>query len=134
MKTYFDIRERKIYALIDMNITHYEGYLGGWDERELKVNEINDIIKALQLLGKTVKRITISSHAYCVMDNTYYRRYPEEVINKIWNKMRNETEITIKGKRLYVFMDGYEIILPKDIYTDFDTKQLEINVYYEERR
>ena len=105
----------------------------GFSEIMVDVQAIKNIVSAIELLGKTLKKIELSSGTYLDLDTKYYKRFPEEIINKVWNQIsiwrHGGREIFIKGNRLYVKEDDYEIVLPKRMFTDYDSKELWVKFY-----
>ena len=117
-----------IYAAVDTN------------GKEVDVKQIRKIVKALELLGKTVTSIMLSEDVCCTMDTSFseckhYGRFPDAVMEKAYNQLASwlmgQTEVHIKGNRLYMNVDGYEIVLPKYMYSNFDTHELSVWIYYE---
>lgn len=127
MKMFFNGYEisRPIVAYIDVVGCEYS-------EKAVNIPQVKQIIRGLELLGKPVKKIVVDAD-YVDFDTKYYRRFPAEVINKLWNNMTarwsNGIEVTIKGNRFYTQIDGYEIVLPKEMLTDYDNNWLRVEFY-----
>ena len=125
----------EIITYLDGNeITAYIKPLVISNDLVVDVPAIKNIISAIELLGKTLKKIELKSGTYMDMDTKYYKRFPEEIINKVWNQIGiwryGGREIFIKGNRLYVKEGDYEIILPKRMFTDYDSKELWVKFYF----
>lgn len=112
--------------------TFYDGYV--YKEKAVDVPKLKNVIKALEMLGSKVKRITIDCH-FTDLDNKYYHRFPEDVTDKLWSYLNwsgnRELEVNIKGDRLYTTINEYTIVLPKRMYTDYDDETLRVILYVE---
>lgn len=129
-------RERnKLYAVIDVETKIYGTEPYTWEEHETKFAQITDIVKGLKLLGREVERVAIHTGGFANadFDTPYYKRYPEEVIDKLANRIGSmystEVDITVKNGRAYCEIDGYNIILPKDTRDLYEGNRLLLNIY-----
>lgn len=123
-----------VIADIDSIILNTETLWDGYvvEEKGFDIKQIKNIVKGLELMGCTVKKIVIP-HANLVMETKYYNKFPEDVIDEIrrtligvWPKGR---EVYIKGNRLYTKVENYEIALPKDMWSDFDERTLRVEFH-----
>ena len=137
MKVYINkyLIKEPVVAYIDNIVVKTETFLNGYvyEEKAVNVKQIKDIIYGLNKLGYEVNKITIESNFVYDMDNKYYKSFPEDVIDKLWESMHykwgKEVEVFIKGNRLYTNVDGYTIVLPKRIFTDYDSETLRVYFY-----
>lgn len=136
MRVEVDRRQRnKLYATIDVETKTYGTEPYTWEEHETKFAQVTDIIKGLKLLGREVKRVAIRTDGFthADFDTPYYKRYPEEVIDKLWNRIESrystEVDITVKNGRAYCEVDNYNIILPKDVRDLNENNRLYLNIY-----
>lgn len=139
MKVYFNnylLNKEPVIADID-NITlrsetYHDGYV--YEEKGYDIKQIKNIIKGLDLMGYHIKKIIIP-HAIADWDTKYYHRFPEEIIDKIWNDIGRTwsrgREVYVKGDRIYTKVEDYEIVLPRDMFSDFDSRALRIEFYVE---
>ena len=135
MKLYME-RDYLIAYIDPITVTNKDGST----EKEVNVKKIKDIVTALKLLDKKVKRIELPSGTFLNMDtdfsvNRHYKRFPNATLDKVYDSIsnwrRNGREIYIKGNRLYVKEDGYEIILPRYMSYEFGNDALKIKIYFE---
>lgn len=132
MKIYFG---NPIVAYIDNDVVSTETFFDGYvyENREVNMKQVKDIICGLEKLRSKPEKITIDSGTHLDMDNVYYRRFPEEVIDRVWKTIGDwrygEREVYIKGNRIYVKEGGYEIVLPKKMITDYDHNTLKMMFY-----
>lgn len=135
MRVEVDRRERnKLYAAIDVETKICGNDPYTWEEHETKFAQITDIVKGLKLLGREVERVTIrSGYAYADLDTPYYKRYPEEVLDKLYRifcgNSYADMDITVKNGRAYCEVNGYSIILPKCVRDLYNEHQLLLNIY-----
>ena len=137
MKVFINGYSIKEYVVADIDniVTNTEFYYDGYvcEDRAVDIRQIKNIISAIENLGSKVKRITIKNHIYCDLDTKYYKRFPDNIIDKLWERIGStwgiETEVYIKGNRIYTNVDGYEIVLPKEMYDDYDNKTLRLKFY-----
>ena len=135
MKMYFNdhtLNTLTIYVPLKKNhivIGDYE-----FDEYEIDSKAINEILSGIDKLGLKIKKVTIKSGGFLDIDTKYYKRYSDEILDKLCNKIGNwrypDPEVLIKNGRLYCIIDGYEIILPKDFRTEFDTEEIRLSFYF----
>ena len=137
MKVYFNnylLNKEPVIADIDNITLRSETYQDGYvyEEKGYDIRQIKNIIKGLELMGYHIKKIIIP-HATVDLDTKYYHRFPEEVIEKIWNNIGRPwsigREVYIKGDRIYTKVEDYEIVLPKDMFSDFDSRALRMEFY-----
>lgn len=127
MKTYIDEQKKEcIVTLTDLKV------IDEW-EKVVDLKPLKKVLEALETLGKSVKGIYIQ-YVYFDVDTKYYRRFPDEVIEKLWKRIvRNgqEQKVIYKNSRLYIEEDGLEIICPEDMHNkslDFDNKELNVTI------
>lgn len=139
MKVYFNnylLNKEPVIADIDNITLRSETYQDGYvyEEKGYDIKQIKNIIKGLELMGYHIKKIIIP-HATVDLDTKFYHRFPEEVIEKIWNDIgriwSQGREVYIKGDRIYTKAGDYEIALPKDMFSDFDSRSLRMEFYVE---
>ena len=139
MEIYFNnykLNREPVAAYIDVITLSSETYWDGfvYEEKGFDIKQIKNIIKGLELMGHHIKKIIIP-HAYVNLDTKYYHRFPEEVINKVWNNLgatwSRGIEVYVKGNRLCTKAGDYEIVLPKDMYSEFDDRTLRVEFYVE---
>lgn len=137
MKVYFNnylLNKEPVIADIDNITLRSETYQDGYvyEEKGYDIKQIKNIIKGLELMGYHIKKIIIP-HATVDLDTKFYHRFPEEVIDKIWNDIGRTwsrgREVYIKGDRIYTKVRDYEIVLPKDMFSDFDSRALRMEFY-----
>ena len=137
MKIYFNnylLNKEPVIADIDNITLRSETYQNGYvyEEKGYDIRQIKNIIKGLELMGYHIKKIIIP-HATVDLDTKYYHRFPEEVIDKIWNGIGRTwsrgREVYIKENRIYTKVEDYEIVLPKDMFSDFDSRTLRMEFY-----
>ena len=138
MKVYINnhIIRDPVSVYIDNVVTHREVYDDVYvaETFAVDISQIKDVIDGLEKLGYPVKKITIPSGVYLDIDTSYYRRLPEETVDKLWKNINSyfsgrETEVFIKRNRLYTIVDGIEIVLPKHMESDYDNRTLRMLFY-----
>lgn len=85
---------------------------------EVDVKQIKDAIAGLKLLGKEVYKITLPMCTSCDVDTPYYRRLPEKIIDTLCDRLGGRPRdpvVILKRNRLYMEIEGKEIILPKNL-------------------
>lgn len=129
MKTYFDENNSK--CVVTLQKTKEVNGMSVVDVSELLI-----VVKALNLLGKRVERITLHSSVFYDIDSPYYRRYDEEYLGRLYQQVVNfpdEVNLIIKNKRLYTLFEGQSIICPvtmKDMLAKQGEKKLTLELYY----
>ena len=98
------------------------------------LQEIDKAIKAFETIGLSVKKITTDGHTYAGvdLDTKFYNRYPEQILDKIYNALvyGMEQELIFKNNRLYASIDGTEIVLPKTLCNSFsDEQEITLKLY-----
>ena len=139
MKLFFNgyaIRE-PIVAYIDNDVIKRKVFSDGYvyEEKAVSIKQIKDIINGLGKLGYSVEKITIRCN-YADFDTKYYRGFPEDTLNKLWRKTgyynNQEIIVYIERNRLYTIVDGFKILLPKEMIYDYDHKTLYVQFYVKE--
>ena len=137
MKMYFNGRMLDTMTVYLPLITNYFRLSNGYkfEEYEFDSKKLNEIMSGIAKLGLKIRKVTIPCGGFLNVDNKFYRRYPDETIEKMVNTLSNwhygEAEVQIKNGRLYYAVDGYTIILPKDYYTDYDKREIRLSIYFE---
>lgn len=125
-----------VYAVIEPIVGHDSVIGCEWFTYEADIKQVKNIIRALEMLGKEVTSIKLSDYIMTnnEMNDGYYRRIPEEIRDKAYNQLcswqRGQTEVFIKKDRLYMNVDGYDFVLPREIWSDFDNKTLHVSIYF----
>lgn len=129
MKTYIDELDKKcVVTLTDLKPNDEYGY-----SKIIDLKPLNNVLKALKYLGKNVNGIYIQ-HVFFDVDTKYYRRFPYEVIDKLWKKIERfkfEQKVIFKNNRLYIVEDDLEIVCPKsmhDLYNFDEDKTLKVTI------
>lgn len=127
MKTYIDEQRKECrVTLADLKV------IDEWT-KVVDLKPLKKVLEALVVLGKNIEGIYVQ-YVYIDLDTPYYRRYPEEVTDKLWRrieKYRSEYEVNYKNNRLYFIEDGIEIICPNDMknsHSDYDKPELTLTV------
>lgn len=122
-----------VYAKVAPIVTEQSVYNYTWKEYEADVKEIKKIVSALEMLGKKVTKITLPNGAWCDMDTKYYKRFPDDVTDRMYRRLKlGGDAIHIKGNRLYIDVCGYEMVLPKDIRSRYSNdNSLDVYVYFD---
>lgn len=133
---FWNIHEKYLTVWFKPIITEeifYDGYPIG--NISIDIKKIKNIVKALSLMDYPLKSIKLKAGTFIDMDTPYYHGFPENTIEKLWNKIHNwratDTEIFIKNNHLYTSEDGFKIKLPDDMFSDFDTKELQLTFYWD---
>ena len=132
MKIYFG---NPVVAYIDNDVVSTETFFDGfvYENREINMKQIKNIISGLEKLDAKPKKITIDSGTYLDMDTVYYKRFPEEIVDRVWTSIQNwrygEREVFIKGNRIYTKEGEYEIVLPKKMISGYDGNTLRMMFY-----
>lgn len=123
MKTYINEQKKEcIVTLTELKV------IDEWT-KVVDLKSLKKVLEALETLGKNVKGIYIQ-YVYFDVDTKYYRRFPDEIIEKLWKRIsRNgqEQKVIYKNNRLYIEEDGIEIICPENMHdssSDYDKKEL----------
>lgn len=98
-------------------------YLGNTNKVQVEIKEhfeYKNIVKGFNLLGYDVVKITFPYSLSLDIDTPFYKRYNDELLDKMYKCLRNGIEIgTIiyKSGRFYIVIDDIKIILPNDMHT-----------------
>ena len=127
MKTYINEQKKEcMVTLTDIKV------IDEWT-KVVDLKPLKKVLEALETLGKSVEGIYIQ-YVYFDVDSKYYRRFPDEVIERLWKRIdrnRQEQKVVYKNNRLYIEENGLEIICPEGMYSrysDYDNKNLEIKI------
>lgn len=125
MKTYINEQKKEcVVTLTDLKV------IDEWT-KVVDLKPLKKVLEALETLGKNVEGIYIQ-YVYFDVDTKYYRRFPDEVIEKLWKRIvRNgqEQKVIYKNSRLYIEEDGLEIICPEGMHSrHLDYDKIELNV------
>lgn len=125
MKTYINEQKKEcIVTLTDLKV------IDEWT-KVIDLKPLKKVLEALETLGKNVEGIYIQ-YVYINLDKPYYRRFAEELTDKIWlevSKYRTEQKVIYKNNRLYFIAEETEIICPDDMHdshSDYDKPELTV--------
>lgn len=89
------------------------------DEDTLKyvypIAEIKNTIKALEMLGLKVERMTTAEPIYMDVDTDLfkaYKRYDATVLDRLWNDSRMNYPISLKIEKNRLYMTKYDTDVP----------------------
>lgn len=86
-----------------------------WTE-VVDLKPIKKAVEALEMLGKEIEGLYVQ-YVYLNIDSKYYRRFPEELTDKIYRRIYRgaEQKVYFEKDRLYFIEDGYKIACPRDM-------------------
>ena len=123
MKTYINEQKKEcVVTLTDLKV------IDEWT-KVVDLKPLNKVLEALETLGKNVEGIYVQ-YVYIDLDTPYYRRFPEELTDKIWREIdryRTEYKVNYKNNRLYFITEETEIICPENMHdsnSDYDKPEL----------
>lgn len=127
MKTYINEQKKEcVVTLTDLKV------IDEWT-RVVDLKPLKKVLEALETLGKNVDGIYIQ-YVYIDLDTPYYRRFPEELTDKIWREIdryRTEYKVNYKNNRLYFITEETEIICPENMHdssSDYDRPELTLTI------
>lgn len=125
MKTYINEQKKEcVVTLTDLKV------IDEWT-RVVDLKPLKKVLEALETLGKNVEGIYVQ-YVYIDLDTPYYRRFPEELTDKIWREIdryRTEYKVNYKNNRLYFITEETEIICPENMHdsnSDYDKPELTV--------
>ena len=128
MQTYIDEKKKEcVVTLTDLKVV--EGYY----TKVIDLKPLKNVLKALETLGKNIEGMYLEHTILADIDTKYYRRFPEELIDKLWerfDKWHLERKVILKNNRLYIIEDGIEIVCPRDMHDmySYDNKTLTVTI------
>lgn len=127
-----------IIAYVDNVVVKTETFSDGYtyEEKEINMKQVKDIIKGLELLGYHVNKIVIHAQYFDIDTKYYHRCLSDDDIERfgasLYTMYAYGKEVYIKGNRFYMKFDGREIVLPKKMSTTIDDT-LCVEFHIEER-
>lgn len=127
MKTYINEQKKEcIVTLADLKV------IDEWT-KVVDLKPLKKVLEALETLGKNVEGIYIQ-YVYIDLDKPYYRRFSEELTDKIWKqieKYRMEHKVIYKRNRLYFVTEETEVICPENMHNsscDYNKPKLTLTI------
>lgn len=127
MKTYINEQKKEcVVTLTDLKV------IDEWT-KVVDLKPLKKVLEALKTLGKNVEGIYIQ-YVFIDLDTPYYRRFPEELTDKIWREIdryRTEYKVNYKNNRLYFIAEETEIVCPenmKNSSSDYDKPELTLTI------
>lgn len=127
MKTYINEQKKEcVVTLTDLKV------IDEWT-KVVDLKPLKKVLEALKTLGKNVEGIYIQ-YVFIDLDTPYYRRFPEELTDKIWREIyryRTEYKVNYKNNRLYFIAEETEIICPENMHdssSDYDKPELTLTI------
>lgn len=82
------------------------------------IKPIKKAVEALETLGKEITGLYVQ-YVHVDLDSKYYRRFPEDTVNKIYKRIYRgaEQKVFLENNRLYFLEDGHKIACPRGMHS-----------------